>query len=136
MLHGGSWANGDKADLNGFIPELQRRLPHFAFANANYRLVNGTSNRFPTQENDIRAVVNFLQSKASELGISKKIVLLGVSAGGHLALLQGYKHTGDVQPKAIVSLFGTTDLAELYTNPINSITPVGLIGITGYSLEH
>ena len=50
-------------------------------------------------------------------------------------MLQGYKHTGDVQPKAIVSLFGPTDLAELYTNPINPMTSVGLIGITGYSLE-
>ncbi|HSB93628.1 MAG TPA: alpha/beta hydrolase [Flavitalea sp.] len=135
MLHGGSWANGDKTELDSLIPELQRRLPHFAFANANYRLVNGTRNRFPAQENDVNDLVTFLQKKANVYGISGKIVLLGVSAGGHLALLQGYKHNSNVQPKAIVSLFGPTDLADLYTNPVNPITPVGLIGITGYSLE-
>ena len=135
MIHGGSWANGDKTELNSYIPALQQRLPHFAFANVNYRLLKGTSNRFPAQENDIREVVSFLQSKALEFGISKEIVLLGISAGGHLALLQGYKHTGDRHPKAIVSLFGPTDIADLYTNPINPVTPLGLIGITGYSLE-
>src|SRR5690606_12993428 len=46
-----------------------------------------------------------------------KFVYLGASAGGHLALLQGYKHTTPVMPKAIVSFFGPTDIADLYNNP-------------------
>jgi acetyl esterase/lipase len=135
LIHGGSWANGDKSEFTSFIPELQKRLPDMAFANVNYRLVIGTRNRFPAQEADIQNAIGFLQSNVEELRISTKIVLLGVSAGGHLALLQGYKHNSQVQPKAIISLFGPTDLADLYTNPVNPVTPLGLIGITGYSLE-
>jgi len=135
MIHGGSWASGDKTEFNTYIPELQKRLPGVAFANVNYRLVNGNSNRFPAQEEDIQWVVEYLQSRAEEFQISDDIVLIGVSAGGHLALLQGYKHNSQVQPKAIISLFGPTDLADLYTNPVNPLTPIGLIAITGYSLE-
>ena len=37
-------------------------------------------------------------------------ILLGISAGAHLALLQGYKHTDVVKPKGIVSFFGPADL--------------------------
>lgn len=135
MIHGGSWASGDKTEFNTYIPQLQQRLPAMAFANVNYRLVNGTNNRFPAQEEDIQAVINYLQSQKTEFGISGNMVLMGVSAGGQLALLQGYKHNQQVQPKAIISLFGPTDLADLYTNPVNPLTPIGLIGITGFTLE-
>ena len=135
MIHGGSWSTGDKSEFDTYIPEIQSRLPKLALANVNYRLVNGTRNRFPAQEEDIQEVMRFLQSKVSEFQISNKVVLMGVSAGAQLALLQGYKHNDEVQPKAIISLFGPTDLADLYTNPVNPLTPIALIGITGFSLE-
>ena len=135
MIHGGSWSTGDKSEFDTYIPEIQSRLPKLALANVNYRLVNGTRNRFPAQEEDIQEVMRFLQAKVSEFQISNKVVLLGVSAGAQLALLQGYKHNDEVQPKAIISLFGPTDLADLYTNPVNPLTPIALIGITGFSLE-
>lgn len=135
MIHGGSWTSGDKSELDTYIPELQKRLPNMAFANINYRLVNGTANRFPTQEEDVQSAIGFLKDHSADFRISGDFVLLGVSAGGHLAMLQGYKHTDQVQPKAIVSLFGPTDLADLYTHPVNPLTPIALIGITGFSLE-
>lgn len=133
LIHGGGWNGGDKGQLNPYITELQKRLPDYAFANVNYRLfnLNNSSNRFPTQENDIKAAVEFLRNKAPEFKVSQKIVLLGVSAGGHLALLHGYKNESPDDVKAIVSFFGPSDLIELYNKPGNPGVPLLLNALTG-----
>jgi acetyl esterase/lipase len=49
--------------------------------------------------------------------------LLGASAGGHLALLQGYKHTSPVKVKAIVDFFGPTDMVDISNNPASPLVP-------------
>ncbi len=121
LIHGGGWNGGDKSEFDRYINELQKRLPDYAFANVNYRLFNFNtgSNRFPAQENDIKAAMDFLKTKSSEYKISDQIVLLGASAGAHLALLQGYKNSDPEKVKAIVSFFGPSDLTELYNHPGN-----------------
>ena len=121
IIHGGGWSAGDKKDFNNFIAEFQKRLPGYALANLNYRLVTATGNYFPTQENDIKSAVEFLKSKTSDYNISQDYVYVGISAGAHLALLQGYKHNDVLQPKGIVSFFGPVDLERLYTNSDASI---------------
>jgi len=133
LIHGGGWNEGDKADFVGYLAELQKRLPDYAFANINYRLcdLNTGTNRFPTQENDIKSAIEFLTGKSEEYKISKKIALLGASAGGHLALLHGYKNGTPVQIKAIISFFGPTDLTELYNHPANGSIPFLLNAVTG-----
>jgi acetyl esterase/lipase len=124
MIHGGTWTSGDKADINGYITEMKKRLPRYAFANLNYRLANTNQNKFPTQENDIKAATEFLLSKTAEYNISNKFVFVGASAGAHLALLQGYKHSSIVQPKSLISFFGPTDLIDLYQHPAYPATPL------------
>lgn len=131
LVHGGSWTRGDKAAFTPYITALQQRLPGYAFANINYRLFNGTQNRFPAQENDLKAAYDFLVSRYAEYGYSKKIVLMGASAGAHLALLQAYKHAPAVRPSAIISFFGPTDLRRLYNHPGLPAVPYLLTGITG-----
>jgi len=116
IIHGGGWSGGDKSDYNGFITEFQRRLPGYALANLNYRLVRQSGNHFPTQENDINSAILFLKSKAAEYNISGDFIYLGISAGAHLALLQGYKHHAVLQPRGIISFFGPVDLERLYFN--------------------
>ena len=103
MIHGGSWTTGDKIDLNTFVDTMKRRLPGYAIFNINYRLSAGTANVFPTQENDVKAALHFIYSKSAEYLINDKYVLIGASAGAHLAMLQGYKYMVPVKPKAIVS---------------------------------
>ena len=51
IIHGGGWNSGDKSDFDSYIAEFQKRLPGYAFANLNYRLVTESGNYFPTQEN-------------------------------------------------------------------------------------
>ena len=123
LLHGGAWATGDKTDFNEYVDTLKRRIPGYAIFNVNYRLSTGLSNLFPTQENDVKAAFEFIYSKRSEYVISDKFVLLGASAGGHLALLQGYKNTSPLQVKAIVDFFGPTDMVDIYNNPASPLVP-------------
>lgn len=117
MIHGGAWMTGDKSDFNAYVDTLKKRLPDYAIFNLNYRLAAGTSNLFPTQENDIKAAYNFITARLNDYAVSDKLVLLGASAGGHLALLQGYKNSGPLAPKAIIDFFGPTDLANLHDHP-------------------
>jgi acetyl esterase/lipase len=127
MIHGGAWGTGDKVDFDAYVDTLKRRDPSYAIFNINYRLSTGTSNTFPSQEMDVKAAVEFIYSKRTEYGISDKFVLLGGSAGGHLALLQGYKYNSPVKVKAVVDFFGPADMIDLYNNPASSIIPATLV---------
>lgn len=134
IIHGGGWSGGDKSDFDSYITEFQNRLPGYAFANLNYRLVSQSGNYFPTQENDINQAVQYLKEKAPSFNISTDFVYLGISAGAHLAMLQGYKHRDVLQPKGIVSFFGPVDLQQLYLNSDSSI-PYVLKSIMNSTLE-
>jgi len=118
MIHGGGWTSGDKSDFAAFIDTIKRRFPDYAVFNINYRLSTGTANLFPTQENDVKAAIQFIFDKGNEYKISNKYVLIGASAGAHLAMLQGYKYSTPVKAKAIVSFFGPSDMTEMYNNPV------------------
>lgn len=119
LIHGGAWMEGDKRDFESFIAVFRQRLPGYAIINVNYRLASQAANHFPTQENDIKAAIEQIYGKRDEYQISDKFVLLGASAGAHLALLHSYKYTSPVKVKAVVSLFGPTDLAAMYNSQTN-----------------
>lgn len=130
LIHGGGWNSGSKNDFVSYIDSFQKRMPDYAIFNINYRLVNG-SNLFPTQEKDVKAAIDFVVNNSTEYHINKnKLVLLGVSAGGHLALLQGYKYHN---PKvaAIIDFFGPTDLLTMFQKPWHPYVPFVLQMITG-----
>lgn len=128
LIHGGGWISGDKVDMNQFLPVIKKRLPEYAVFNLNYRLAAyPATNAFPTQEADVKTAVNFLIGKADEYRFNPaKTVLLGASAGAHLALLQAYKYNAPVV-KAVVDLFGPTDMAALYA--AYAVSPVNQFGI-------
>jgi len=128
MIHGGAWISGDKVDMNQFIPTIKSRLPEYAIFNINYRLAAlPSTNTFPTQENDVKAAVNFILSKAGEYKFNTdKAVILGASAGGQMALLQAYKNSAP-KFKAVVDFFGPTDMTGMYNAyPSGSINQLGI----------
>ena len=118
VIHPGAWSALDKTtpEWLSFVDSLKKRLPSYAIFNVNHRLASFTGNLFPTQENDIKTAVDFINAKRSDYLIADKFVMLGASSGAHLALLQGYKYTTP-KVKAIVDLFGPTDMAQLYEDP-------------------
>ncbi len=126
IIHGGAWTTGDKSEFTPYIESITNRLPNYAVFNINYRLATLGGNFFPTQENDVQAAINIISSKAVEYNFNKnKIVLLDASAGAHLALLQAYKHWSP-QVKAVVDLFGPTDMTALYNaQPAGSANQIG-----------
>jgi acetyl esterase/lipase len=130
MIHGGGWNTGDKADFNEYVDSLKKREPSYAIFNINYRLAN-TPDLFPAQELDVKTAIEFINSKKQEYQVSGKFVLIGASAGAHLALLQGYKYSTPVKPKAIIDFFGPTDLVALYNNPPNPLVQPTLLSVTG-----
>lgn len=123
MIHGGGWTSMDKTDLTQYVDTMRKRLPSYAIININYRLATTPLTTFPTQENDVKAAIEFIYSKRTEYVISDKFVLLGVSAGAHLALLQAYKYTSPVKIKAVVDFFGPTDMAAMYNDPASIFAP-------------
>lgn len=129
LIHGGGWNSGNKSDLNYAIEILRKDLPDYAFFTIDYRLAS-EKHLFPTQEIDVQAALKFIVQQATKYQINtSKITLLGVSAGAHLALLQGYKHQPAIN--AIIDFFGPTDLLTMYQNPWHSSIPHILQTLTG-----
>ena len=131
LIHGGAWNQGDKSDFSSQLDTLKKRLPGYAIFNINYRLVSGTANRFPAQEEDTRSAINFIYSKKNEYQISDDYVLLGASAGAHLGLLYAYKNTSPVKVRAVVDFFGPAQLTDLYNSTANPLIPLLLQTVTG-----
>jgi acetyl esterase/lipase len=132
FIHGGSWSGGDKADFNASIAAIRSQLPGYAIFNINYRLAN-SANRFPAQIDDVQSALDFISSKSGEYKIGgDKFALIGASAGAHLALLQAYKNNNNGNIKAVVDLFGPTDMTALYTNhPFPSASQQTLLNLFG-----
>ncbi len=132
-IHGGGWIEGSKEEFLQFRPEFEKEFPEYAIASINYRLYDFITgaNKFPTQENDVIAAIRFIQSQTDSWNISDNIILAGASAGGHLALLHGYKHQSIGNIQAVIAFFPPTDLTALYSH--NQITALGLNALLGGS---
>lgn len=113
LIHGGSWSEGSKAELNNGISTIRALFPEYALVTINYRLANEWGNKFPTQENDVQSVMNFLIANHQDFQISSKFVLAGFSAGAHLAMLHAYKNDPNKNVVAVVDFFGPTNLETL-----------------------
>jgi acetyl esterase/lipase len=133
IVHGGAWNEGDKSEYTLFVDTLQKRFPGYAIFNLNYRLFDGINNKFPSQEQDLKAGIDFIILKKEDYQIGDKIVLLGVSAGAHLSLLHAYKYNTPVRIKAVVDFFGPADLVDMYRNPRHPLVVSLLQKITGGS---
>lgn len=133
LVHGGSWMQGHRSDFAFYIDSFKRRLPDYAIVNIGYRLVRqGGVNLFPTQEQDVKAAVDFVAANAGTYGISlNKAAIMGFSAGAHLSMLQAYKQTTPVRMDAVVDMFGPTDLTVMFNQPWNPIIPLALQSVTG-----
>jgi acetyl esterase/lipase len=123
-IHGGGWKNGNRTTYRHLGPLLAER--GFAAFSIDYRLVSGDENRYPAAVDDVRAAVAFVREHAAELNVDpKRVVLMGDSAGAHLASLVGL--TLEPAVAAVVGIFGVYDLAaqwqyDLLSRPNDNIT--------------
>lgn len=84
FVHGGGWAYGDPSQAAGNGLHFARG--GIATVSLSYRLA--PTHRFPAQLDDVRRGLRYVRRNAETLGIDPaRLVLLGVSAGAHLAML-------------------------------------------------
>lgn len=84
-IHGGGWNHGVKESQTGFSTFFKTG---FAVANIEYRLTPRAT--APAAVEDTRCALIYLIKHARELNIDiNKIVIMGGSSGGHLALMGG-----------------------------------------------
>lgn len=120
-VHGGAWRGGSKSD----VPILKLLEHGFSIASVDYRL--STQSPFPSQVHDIKAAIRFLRASSEQFHVNtKRIALVGSSAGGHLAALVGVTN-GDKElegsvgehlnqkssVQCIVSLYGASNLQTI-----------------------
>ena len=135
VIHGGGFNGGNKTDLDTYVTRLRERLLGYAVFNINYRLAVDDSTVFPAQENDVKAAVGHIVNNADTYSVSKDMALLGISSGGLLALLQGYKYFQPVKAKAVISFFAPIDLREMYYHPPNPLVKIVLLQVIGKTPE-
>lgn len=123
--HGGGWIFGDRTGATMmFMPFLVRG---WNVVNVEYRMAS--SSLAPAAVEDTRCAYRWVIRNAKTYNIdTKRIVLTGHSAGGHLALISGMLPAGTsldnncygdetLRPAAIINWFGPTDLNDLIAGP-------------------
>jgi acetyl esterase/lipase len=127
LLHGGYWQPPYGADL---MERLAVRLTALGWAtwNVEYRLT-GAGGGFPHTLLDVAAAVDHLADPALPSGLADDVVLLGHSAGGHLAAWAASRSgrtpggVPTVAPAGAISLSGVLELTRAATAP-GSADPV------------
>lgn len=116
-IHGGGWNHGTKESQTGFSTFFKMG---FAVVNIEYRLTPQA--KAPAAVEDARCALIYVVQHAKELNIDvNKIVVMGGSAGGHLALMAGllandHRFDGNcpgvnnVKVAAIIDKYGITDV--------------------------
>lgn len=104
MIHGGGWDKGDKDVFRSEVEYLAKK--GWPVATINYRLSDEAV--FPAQYEDVWSAVRYFAQQYPN------IVLLGHSAGGHLAALAGLHQPATEKSKdlikGIISLDGVHDM--------------------------
>ncbi len=110
LLHGGCWLSAYGVDHVAGIAESMRRAGFAVFA-VEYRRVGEPGAGVPGTFEDVRAAYDTLLALAPARGLdASRIVLVGHSAGGHLAMWLASEP--GVRVKAVLALAAITDLAS------------------------
>ncbi|CAH8282113.1 acetyl esterase/lipase [Mariniflexile fucanivorans] len=133
LVHGGGWSSGDKADMDAIKNLIQQDLPNLAVANTNYRLADANNPPYPMQIDDITSVINYLKNNKDTYTISDSFGFIGISAGGHLALLWSYAFDTNNNINMVCSIVGPTNLTDpayLNNNSVELQAMLDLYGVT------
>jgi acetyl esterase/lipase len=140
-IHGGAWKFNDKyADMGYMKNTLKAILDHgYALASIDYR--HSTTAVFPAQVLDCSQAIQYLHNHAKDYKIDQGgFVLMGFSAGGHLASLLALARNNHVKVfhpgkkpsfkiTGVVDFYGPSDLLLFYGNalPGKDDSPIGTL---------
>ncbi len=118
VIHGGGWVGGAKEDMLDLfcLPFVRQGM---VVANIEYRLAPAAP--APAAVNDVLRAAQWFGDHAAEYRVDpKRIIAMGGSAGGHLALMTAMTPaSADLGPvtkiAAVIDFFGIADVADQVT---------------------
>lgn len=120
VIHGGGWVGGTKeGQWDNFVRRYLEK--GFVVANVEYRLAKAA--KAPAAVEDSLKAADWLIRNAGKYGIdTRRIVVTGGSAGGHLALMVGMtpksaKLGKPARVAAVINFYGITDVADQLGGP-------------------
>jgi acetyl esterase len=108
IVHGGSFSHGNKRT---YVTPLFDVLSNagFAWFTINYRLA--PDYQFPGAVDDVESAVRWVKTNAAKYHVdSKRVALIGESAGGYLVAYAGAHSKGAARVAAVVDFYGPNDL--------------------------
>jgi acetyl esterase/lipase len=125
LIHGGFWRERwDRTLMTPLAIDLARR--GYVAWNLEYRRVGQEGGGWPGTFEDIAAGADAL---ADTVGVDPaRLVAVGHSAGGHLALWLAARTGGRVRVRAAVSQAGVADLAQAHADDLGSGAVTALLG--------
>jgi len=129
VIHGGGWSAGERSEM--LHTDAWLASQGYAVFDVDYRLAPTTMGMGALA--DLRCALTWLKTNARAEGFAvglDRVVLLGRSAGGHLALLLAYTEneltkragacdTSGITIAGVVALYPITDLPSAYAAPVN-----------------
>jgi acetyl esterase/lipase len=124
-IHGGGWVTGSKDE--SALEVLPLLSMGFAVVNVDYRLAQMAP--APAAVEDCRCALRWVFRHAQQYGFdTTRVVIGGMSAGGHLALLTAMAPASagfddlcpgneDLHVAAVVNFFGIVDVPDVLTGP-------------------
>ncbi len=123
LIHGGGWTSLDKSTMRGMGQFLARS--GFVAVSVDYRLLQGTENRWPAQLDDVQRAVRWVRANAAKYGLDpERIGAFGHSAGAQLAALLGMEETRDNSDRALAK----------YSSRVQAVVDVS--GPTDFTVDH
>lgn len=139
FIHGGGWLSNDKYADMGYMKETISEIlkSGYALASIDYRF--STQAVFPAQMLDCNAAISFLVDNADKYGLdTERIIVMGFSAGGHLASMVGLAKNNEVDAffipgsntdfsiRGVVDFYGPADLT-LFPGANDAKSPEGIL---------
>ena len=127
LVHGGAWQTGDRIDLESKAVRLAKS--GIVAISVNYRLA--TEAAWPAQRDDVDDAVAYVRQNARYFNVdTKRIVLLGSSAGGQIAAAVATTGAGRERFRGLVTLSGLINprfMAETDPEYSNAVIPEKLL---------
>ncbi len=136
IVHGGAWVRGDKQT---YVPPLFEPLARggFAWFSINYRLA--PKHPYPAAVEDVRSAVLWVRAHAKEYKVdTKRLALVGESAGGHLVSYVGARYGRKLGLAAVVPFYAPHDMeyrarvSKQVSDPVKSFFGVTELNEAGF----
>ena len=121
-VHGGTWVSGSRRNLTLWNSWFNK-LGYHVF-DVDYRMP--PPERWLDQAGDVKCALNWVRAHAPEYNVdTTRLILMGYSAGGNLAMLAAYSHDNPelkpscglpVKVKCVINLYGPVDMNTLYVS--------------------